>query len=462
MIGDGIEKVKLLVVDDEENIRVQLKWALANDYQILTAGSREEAMAMFDRELPPVVMLDLGLPPDTNGAEEGLATLQHILARNSQTKVIVVTGNSEKGNAIRAIHMGAYDYYYKPMDMEEIRVIIRRALHLFQLEGENAILRQVEHEGRFDQIVGNSREMRTVFSMIRKVARSDATILVIGESGTGKELIARAIHQFSLRKEHPFIPINCGAIPENLMESELFGSEKGAFTGAHAQRRGKVEYAHGGTLFLDEIGELSLQLQVKLLRFLQERRIERVGGRESLEVDARVLAATNVDLKKAVEDGRFREDLYYRLSVVTISVPPLRSREDDVLLLARTFFERFVEENKKKKMLRGFSKASLDALYSYRWPGNVRELENKVKRAVIMAEGELIEPVDLDIHIEDEPYGVFSLKEAKERVEVDLIKKALVKNAGNITYASKDLGISRPSLHDLLHKHQIKYDGPAD
>lgn len=451
-----MEKPKILVVDDEENIRVQFTWALARDYTVLTAAGREDAMLLVTSESPPVVLLDLGLPPDTNGVREGMLALEQIMARDPMAKVIVITGHSDRETAVRAVHLGAYDYYYKPIDMEEIRVIVSRALHLRTLEIENAALKRKEGAGRIDQIIGSSRPMAEVSATIHKVAATDATVLIVGESGTGKELVARAIHQQSLRHDKPFIPINCGAIPENLMESELFGAEKGAYTGAHAQRKGKVEYAEEGTLFLDEIGELPPALQVKLLRFLQERCIERVGGRESIEVNTRIVAATNMDLKKAVSEGRFREDLYYRLSVVTIPVPPLRNREDDVLLLARAFFQRYVKET-GRTILKGLSREAVQIIYTYSWPGNVRELENRIKRAVIMAEKSFVEPEDLDI-TPTTTTSPLALKEAKEKLEIDLIRRALAKNDGNITHAARDLEISRTSLHDLMNKYQIKYE----
>lgn len=451
-----MERPKILVVDDEENIRVQFKWALDRDYTVLAAATREEALSLMDAELPPVVLLDLGLPPDTNGIQEGMSALEQILARHPLAKVIVITGHSDRETAVRAVHLGAYDYYYKPIDMEEVRVMISRALHLFHLESENAALKQKGDIGRSDQIIGSSRQMAEVFATIHKVAATDATVLITGESGTGKELVAKAIHYQSMRCGKPFIPINCGAIPENLMESELFGVEKGAYTGANAQRKGKIEYAQEGTLFLDEVGELSLALQVKLLRFLQERCIERVGGRECIEVNTRVVAATNVDLKKAVYEGHFREDLYYRLSVVTISVPPLRDREDDVLLLARTFFQRYAAEAGKAN-LKGLSREAIQLIYTYSWPGNVRELENRIKRAVIMADKSLVGPEDLDI-TPTSSTSPLALKNAKEKLEITLIRRALAKNDGNITHAARDLEISRPTLHDLMNKYQIKYE----
>ena len=388
-------KQKLLIVDDDEDLRTQMKWALAQDYEVLLAEDRQSAAAVMRKEKPAVVTLDLGLPPLPAGVEEGFAALDEILNEHGQTKVIIITGRGEKENALRAVEKGAYDFFYKPIQLDELKVVLRRAFHLSQLEREQRALQQRLSGDTFEGMLGTCGKMQEVFSVIRKVATTDAPVLIMGESGTGKELVARAMHRLSVRQANPFIVINCGAIPENLLESELFGHEKGAFTGAHIQRKGRFEMAEGGTLFLDEIGELPLTLQVKLLRFLQERVVERVGGREQIEVDTRVVAATNRDLKEAMKDGSFREDLYFRLGVILISLPPLREREGDVILLAKAFLERYADENRKK--IKGFTDQAIDAIEQYAWPGNVRELENRIKRAVIMAEGTKITPVDLEM-----------------------------------------------------------------
>jgi two-component system, NtrC family, response regulator len=447
-------KPKLLIIDDDEEIRTQMKWALAQDYEVYLAEDRKTALEIVKQERPAVVTLDLGLPPHPREVEEGFLTLGDLLEQDTLIKVIVITGRSEKEHALKAIGQGAYDFFCKPIQVDELKVIIRRALHVYQLEQEHRELqRRLSHES-FEAMLGSSSQIQDVFAAIRKVATTDAPVLVVGESGTGKELVARAIHKQSARKDGPFITINCGAIPENLLESELFGHEKGAFTGAHVQRKGRMESAQGGTLFLDEIGELSLPLQVKLLRFLQEHKLERVGGREEITVDARVMAATNTDLKRAMSDGRFREDLYYRLSVVTILVPPLRERGEDILLLAKALLQRYSAESKKK--VSGFNRQAITALQTYGWPGNIRELENRIKRAVIMAEGQRLTPEDLEL---GSPYATRyegkGLKQAREALEKEIIQKALAKNKGNLTQTANELGISRPTLHELIEKLEI-------
>jgi two-component system NtrC family response regulator len=451
---------KLLIVDDNEEIRKQLKWALRNEYDLLLAGDVKEAISLYNRHHPKVVTLDLGLPPDEDGAEEGMRCLNDIVKGNPFTKVIVVTGNDGRGNALQAIQRGAYDYYQKPIDLAELRVIINRAFHLYHIEDDNRRLHgELEKKAlELSGMIGQSPDMLDVFSTIRKVATSDASVLVVGESGTGKELVARAIHSLSLRNGGPFIPINCGAIPENLLESELFGHEKGAFTGAQFQVQGKVEYAHKGTLFLDEIAELPLNLQVKILRFLQEKMIQRVGGREDIHVDARIVAATNVNISKAIEAGDFRQDLYYRIGVITVKLPPLRERSGDIMLLANLFLQKFSEGLGKK--VRGFTLSAASALESYEWPGNVRELENKIQRAVIMSESSVIEPRDLGFteattarkSLERED---ITLRAAKDQLEKELTIAALEKYRGNIVKAAEGLGISRPTLYDIIRKHDL-------
>ncbi|HME43098.1 MAG TPA: PEP-CTERM-box response regulator transcription factor [Syntrophorhabdales bacterium] len=445
-----MDKPKLLIVDDDEDLRTQMKWALAQEYEVFLAEDRPSALEAVRTKKVPVVTLDLGLPPWPASVEEGFATLAEILTIDPLIKVIIATGRGEKEHALRAVADGAYDFLYKPVEIEELKVLLKRAFYLAGLEREHQELRSRVGEEAFQGILGTSQKMAEVFATVRKVATTDVPVLISGESGTGKELVASAIHRLSRRKNHPFVVINCGAIPENLLEAELFGHEKGAYTGAHVQRKGRVEAAHSGTLFLDEIGELSLALQVKLLRFLQEQVIERIGGREQIKVDARVIAATNRDLKQAMKDGTFREDLYFRLGVITIPLPPLREREGDTVLLANAFLRRYAAENKKK--LTGFTSQAVSALQEYAWPGNVRELENRLKRAVIMAEGNKITPVDLEMESpEDKPEGV-SLKEAREALEKDLVTRALTRNNDNITKAAEDLGISRPTLYELMEK----------
>jgi two-component system NtrC family response regulator len=445
-----MEKAKLLIVEDNSSIATQMKWALAQEYEVFLAEDRVSALKLFGEEMPPVVTLDLGLPPHPGGVEEGFQTLSAIIERDSFTKVIVITGQDEKENALRAIGKGAYDFFCKPVQIEELKIVLSRAFYLSQLEREHRELQERLKIEPFEEMIGTSPQVQNVFTSIRKVATSDAPVLITGESGTGKELAARAIHRLSNRKDGPFVAINCSAIPETLLESELFGHEKGAFTGAHIQRKGRFEKAHEGSLFLDEIGELPGHLQVKLLRFLQEQKIERIGGREEISVDVRIMAASNRDLKEAMKDGRFREDLYYRLGVVVISLPPLREREGDILVLATALLQRFSRENRRK--ITGFSQQAIRALELHAWPGNVRELENRVKRAVIMAEGTKITPKDLELSSPFEKYEGKGLKEAREALERDLIERSLSKHKGSITQAATELGISRPNLYDLMEK----------
>lgn len=453
---------KLLIIEDNEEIRTQLKWGFKKDYDILLGRNAMEGIRLFKKHMPKVVTLDLGLPPFEGGTSEGFRCFEEILGISPFTKIIVITGNDDIENAIRSVHLGAYDYYKKPIDLAELKVIIKRALHLYRIEEENRRLRaELEKTAtEFVGMVGQSPQMQEIFSVIRKVASTDVPVLIEGESGTGKELVARAIHHMSLRKHGPFIPINCGAIPESLLESELFGHEKGAFTGAHSLTRGKVEYADGGTLFLDEIGELSSLLQVKLLRFLQEKKFQRVGGREDIHVDTRIISATNIDISRALEDGTFREDLFYRIGVIRIKLPLLRERGEDIMLLANLFLTRFSNELRKK--IKGFSRAAIEMMRLYSWPGNVRELENRIQRAVLMAESSLIEPEDLDLTeklINGERmvyYKGLTLKEARENIEKNMIYHTLVEHKGNIAQASEALGISRPTLYDLIRKYNIR------
>lgn len=449
------DKPKLLIVDDDEDLRKHMKWALVQDYDVLLAEDRESALTAFQRKKPDVVTLDLGLPPRPASVEEGFAALSEMLVSNPQAKIIIITGRGEKEHALKAIADGAYDILYKPVEIEELKVLLTRAFYLASLEKENQAMQRKLGDNTFEGMIGTSVQMQEVFSTVRKVASSDVPVLITGESGTGKELVAKAIHSLSNRKDGPFGVINCGAIPENLLESELFGHEKGAFTGAHVQRKGRVELANGGTLFLDEIGELPLALQVKLLRFLQEQVIERIGGREQIGVDVRVVAATNRDLKECMKNGIFREDLYFRLSVVTIAIPPLREREGDILVLSNAFLNRYAEEGKRK--LSGFTQAAVNALERYEWPGNVRELENKIKRAVVMADGTRVRAEDLEM-AKGERREELSLKDAREAVEREMVFKALARHQQNMTRAAEELGISRPTLYELMERLGITKD----
>ena len=457
---------KLLIVEDNEEISKQLKWGLGKQYNALLAGDVTQAISLLIKHQPKVVTLDLGLPPDADGTDEGFRCLDEILRIFPYTKVIVITGNEDRESSLRAVDKGAYDFYQKPIALEEIRIIISRAFHIAKTEEENRTLRdRLEKTGvGMHGLIGQCAEMLEVFSTIKKVASSDISVLIQGESGTGKELVARAIHSNSLRREGVFAPINCGAIPENLIESELFGHEKGAFTGAHMLIKGKLEYADKGTIFLDEIGELPANLQVKLLRFLQEKSFQRVGGREDIYVDARIIAATNVDISKAIIENKFREDLYYRIGVITINLPPLRSRKSDILLLANLFLMRFRKEFRKK--VNGFSASSVGLLESYEWPGNVRELENKIQRAVIMSESAILEPRDLGF-IENQAMqmavrdNMLTLKEARDKLERDMIIFAMNKHQNSIVKAAEELQVSRPTMYDLMKKHGLYSDSMA-
>jgi two-component system, NtrC family, response regulator len=444
-------KPRLLVVDDDEDLRGQMRWALADEFEVSLAGSREEALERARAEPPAVVTLDLGLPPHPGGVEEGFATLEELRASDPAAKVVVITGREDRAHALRAVDQGAYDFFVKPIDVEELKVVLRRALRLSALERENRELRE-QTASAFEGMLGTSPRMQEVFAAIRKVATVDAPVLVLGESGTGKELAAHAIHRLSPRAQGPFVPINCGAIPESLLESELFGHEKGSFTGAHAQRRGRIETAHGGTLFLDEIGELPTALQVKLLRFLQDHKVERIGGRAAISVDVRVITATNADLSKLMAQGRFREDLYYRIGVVTLSLPALRDREDDVVQIAETFARRYASESGRK--LTGFSRDAVVAMRAHAWPGNVRELENRTRRAAVMSEGAKITAADLELG-KGAHAARQGLRELRAGLERETIRAALKRNRGNISQTASELGISRPTLYGLLSKFGI-------
>jgi len=442
-------KPRILIVDDDEGIRTQMRWLLAGGYEVFMAEDRRSALEIVVKERPGVVMLDLGLEPHPQGVEEGMLALGEMIQQDVFVKVVIITGRTEKEDALNAIASGAYDFLCKPIQTDELRVILKRAVHVYGLEQEHREMQHGSNEGLFEGMLGSSPQMQGVFEMIRKVATTDAPVLIVGESGTGKELTARAIHRQSMRRDGPFVVINCSAIPETLLESELFGHEKGAFTGAHIQRKGRIELASGGTLLLDEIGELSPVLQVKLLRFLEDNQIERVGGREQIAVNARVLAATNTDLKQAIKEARFREDLFYRLSVVNIVLAPLRERRDDINLQAEAIQQRYVAESKKKII--GFNSQALKALETHSWPGNTRELENRIRRAVIMAAGPRLTPVDLELTSPIQ-YGGLRLRAAREATEKDLIQQTLVRYKGNIARAASELGISRPTLYDRMQK----------
>src|SRR4029450_5861529 len=408
----GTMRPKLIIVHDDEAIRTQMKWALSQDYEVHFAEDRKGALEAFEANSPAVTLLDLGLPPRPNECDEGLAARSEILAVDGTAKVIIVSGQGEKRNAIEAVGAGAYDFLCKPVEMEELKLLLQRCIHVVDLEKEYRELEQSRRSEVFEDMLGTSPQMQAVFSFIRKVAGTNAPVLLLGESGTGKEMAAAAIHHRSQRKDGPFVAINCNAIPENLLESELFGHEKGAFTGAHIQRKGLLETASGGTLFLDEIGELPPSVQVKLLRFLQEQRFQRVGGRLELMSDARVIAATNVDLKAGINQGTFREDLYFRLAVLVISLPPLRDRGDDAALLAQEFLQKYAAQNAKGNI--AFVPEALRAINRHPWPGNVRELQNRIKCAVIMADSRRITEKDLELSTGIGFSSSTTLKEARE------------------------------------------------
>ncbi len=450
------EKLKtLLLVEDDPGLQSQLRWSF-DSYEVVVAENRAAAIAQLRRFEPHVVTLDLGLPPDPANATEGLAALEEILRLAPYTKVIVVTGNDDRENALRAIAAGAYDFYQKPVDAQILGLIVARAHHLYELEEENRRLAQNGRASPLGGIIAASPGMLKLCRTIEKIAPTNVTTLILGESGTGKELVARALHTLSRRAERPFVAINCAAIPENLLESELFGYEKGAFTGAVKQTKGKIEYAEGGTFFLDEVGDLPLSLQAKILRFLQERVIERVGGRTEIPVDVRVICATHRELPALIAEGRFREDLYYRISEITLAVPPLREREGDVLVLARALLDRFCKEHQRGEV-RGFNSEALAALEQHRWPGNVRELENKIKRAVIMAEGSLISADDMDLSApEAQAAETLNLRQVRDDAERKAVQRALLQADHKISQAADLLGISRPTLYDLMNKFGFK------
>lgn len=445
---------RILLVEDDIGLQKQIKWSL-EDYEVLMAEDRESALNQVRRFEPAVVLLDLGLPPDPDGATEGLATLQQILQLTPCCKIIVITGNQDRSNAVKAIGMGAFDFYHKPFEEQILKLVIERAFKVYGLELENRALSARTRAEPLQGLITNDAQMIKLCRMIEKVAPSDASILLLGESGTGKEILARGVHELSPRVKERFVAINCAAIPETLLESELFGYEKGAFSGAAKQTIGKIEYADKGTLFLDEIGDLPMSLQAKLLRFLQERVIERLGGRGEIPVNVRVVAATHQNLEELIKEGRFREDLFYRLSEITVNIPPLRERKGDKVLLAHAFMERFNQS--QKRSVRGISPEAMQAIEAHDWPGNVREMENTIKRAVIMAEGTQLtcedlgmEPTDMD----EEP--TLNLRQVREAAERDAVARAIARSNGNVAQAAELLGISRPTLYDLMGRFGLK------
>jgi len=448
---------KLLIIDDDKGIQKQLKWSLS-DYDAVLADDRESAIAAVRRHEPKVVTLDLGLPPDEANATEGLLALQEILTIAPHTKVIVITGNDDRTNALKAISAGAYDFYQKPIDADVIDVIVARAFSVAAIEEENRKMREVA--GSDIGIIGNSEAIDRLRMMVKRIAPTQITALLLGESGTGKEVTANAVHIASERSKKPFVAINCASIPENLLESELFGFEKGAFTGAHKATKGKIECAEGGTLFLDEIGDMPFSLQAKLLRFLQEKTIERLGGRQEINVDVRVVCATNQNLEEMVAEKTFREDLFYRVSEITLNIPPLRDRDEDVLILAQYFLQMYASEYKRN--VKSFSEDGLSAIKAHKWPGNIRELQNKVKSSVIMTTGTQVTAFDLGFydHSDTEFALSLNLRTVREKAESLAIQKAYALAEGNMSKASELLGVTRPTLYSLIEKYSLTVNEP--
>ncbi|HYJ83413.1 MAG TPA: PEP-CTERM-box response regulator transcription factor [Allosphingosinicella sp.] len=448
-------RAKLLIVEDDEGLQRQLRWAY-DDYEVLVASNRDSAINLLRSEEPPVVTLDLGLPPDPNGVTEGFATLETILSLKPETKVIVASGHGARESALRAIASGAYDFYQKPVDIDQLGLIVRRAFQLHGIETENRKLeeRVGEDQTVLGTMITGAPEMLKVARTIERVANTGVSVMLLGASGTGKELLARGLHQASNRACGAFVAINCAAIPENLLEAELFGYEKGAFTGAIKTTEGKIELAHGGTLFLDEVGDIPLPLQVKLLRFIQERVIERIGGRKPIAVDTRIVSATHQDLPEMIKTGSFREDLYYRLAEIVVRIPSLAERHGDSVLLAKHFAHRFARE--MNPAVKGLSAGALAAIDEWPWPGNVRELENRMKRAVIMADGKLVTAEDLDLEARSEAALPVNLKSARELADRRAIRQALARTENNISGAAKLLGISRPTLYDLMKQYDLQ------
>ena len=443
----------LLIVEDDSGLQNQMRWAMAGEFIVHVAGNRAEAMEVMERSRPHLVILDLGLPPDASGATEGLATLDAIVTGYPGTKVIVASGNEERSNALKAVSFGAYDFFSKPVDVDQLRFILERAWQLHALEQENRRLLQAERSP-LEGIIAASSAMLDICQIVERVAPTDVSLLIMGESGTGKEMFARALHRASERVRGPFIAVNCAAIPDNLLESELFGYERGAFTGAVRQTIGKVEQAKGGTLFLDEIGDMPMPLQAKMLRFLQNRTFQRLGGREELTVDLRIVSASNRDLEAMIGQGTFREDLFFRLNEVSITAPPLRAREGDALLIAHAMLQRYAEAYKKGAL--DFSQSALAAIGNYAWPGNVRELENRIKRAVVLARESRITPADLGLGEPQDNEGFVTLREARRKAEVEAIKRALASCNNNLSRTAKILGVSRPTLYSLLANYDIR------
>jgi two-component system NtrC family response regulator len=449
---------KLLIVEDDVGLQKQLRWCF-DGMEVFQASNRAEALALLRRHEPQVVLQDLGLPPDAEGVSEGFATLQQMLALAPQTKIIVMTGNADKDNPVRAVGLGAWDFFPKPVETDVLRLIVSRAFHVAELEQQNRSLRETQDAMPLEGIIATDPQMLKVCRLVEKVAPTTASVLVLGESGTGKELIARALHTRSDRAANRFVAINCAAIPEQLLESELFGYEKGAFTGAAKTTPGKIEMAEGGTLFLDEIGDMPLALQAKLLRFLQARVIERVGGRHEIPVDVRVVCATHQDLPALIEAKQFRQDLYYRISEVSLTLPPLRSRPTDAVVLARVILRRAALNLPRAP--KGFTEDALTAIARHDWPGNVRELENKVRSAAILASGPQLTAEDLGLQPGTGAVAMLNLKTVRMHAERQAVEQAMAMTGGNVSHSAELLGVTRPTLYDLLDKLQIRTENAS-
>jgi two-component system NtrC family response regulator len=448
---------KLLIVEDDPRIRGQLR-SCFEDYEVVAAEGHADAISELRRHEPPVVLQDLGVAAENIDVEDRFATLKEIVALAPHTKVVVVTGYGDRINAVRAVGLGAHDFYHKPVDVDVLRLIVARAFRIHELEVENRRLAELHSSSPLDGVIAASDGMLKVCRMVEKVAPTNVTTLLLGESGTGKELLAKALHSLSPRADKPFVAINCAAIPETLLESELFGFEKGAFTGASKQMLGKIEVADGGTLFLDEIGDMPLSLQAKLLRFLQQRTVERIGGRSEIPVDVRVVCATNKNLDEAMKAGQFRDDLYYRVTEVTIRIPPVRDRGGGRILLARHLLSRLAAQLGRN--MKGFSDDAQDAINSHSWPGNVREMENRIKGAIIMAESKFVTAVDLGLNGVRAPLDL-NLRAVRQGAETRAIREALMRTSGNVSRAAELLGVARPTLYDLMEKYGLSTDAPV-
>jgi len=453
-----MERPKVLIVDDDKDVREQLKYTLEKHYEVFLSKDGRDILHIAQRKKPEVILLDLHLPPDTANTKVGMDILRDLVDIKIEAKVVIITGSNDRKDALTAVDMGVYDYINKPIDIAELEIVLKRAVHIYRLESENKNLQQRLGKGYiFEDIIGNCPQMQHIFSTIRRIAPTDSTVLLQGETGTGKELIARAIHRQSFRKEGPFIAINCAAIPDSLLESELFGHEKGSFTGAYKRKLGNIELAQGGTLFLDEVVDLPLPLQPKILRFLQESEIRRIGGKQNIKADVRIIAASNRDLREAAEKGSFRKDLYYRLKFIVIELPLLRNRGDDILLLAEHFLKSVNNDLRSKRLTSGAKKA----LFRYSWPGNVRELQHRMERAAIMFSSKSISRNDLELDRED-IYSKFPLKKAKKLLEGEYVARALKKSKGNITWAAREIGVDRKSLRRLMMRYGIEKEKYMD